>query len=115
MSAFPRARLVSIGKAIAATVIIAAFMIVVPLAPVLLAPFLALPAAHVVTRHWWASGLVVAVVASALLYLAAGMGIAFLVFMVVASAGMTLGWAVRAEWRFPRSLAFTTSSLLVAL
>jgi uncharacterized protein YybS (DUF2232 family) len=54
-------------------------------------------------------------VASALLYLVTGLGMAFLVFLVLASAGMTLGWAVRGGWRFPRSLASTTLSLLAAL
>ena len=38
MSALSRAPLVATGKAVAATVIIGAFMIIVPLAPVILAP-----------------------------------------------------------------------------
>jgi uncharacterized protein YybS (DUF2232 family) len=115
MSALSRAPLIATGKAVAATVIIGVFMILVPLAPVILTPFLALPLAHVVARHGWCSGIIVAVVASLLLYVGAGLGVAFLVFLVLASAGMMLGWAVRKGWRFPRSLAYTALSLLVAL
>jgi uncharacterized protein YybS (DUF2232 family) len=115
MSALSRAPLVSTGKAVAATVIIGVLMIIVPLAPVILAPFLALPLAYVVARHGWYSGLIVAVVASVLLYFGAGLGMAFLVFLVLASAGMMLGWAVRRGWRFPRSLTYTALSLLAAL
>ncbi len=115
MSALSRAPLVSMGKAVAVTVIIAALMIIVPLAPVILAPFLALPLAYVFARHGWRSGMIVAVLASVLLYFGAGMGMAFLVFLVLASAGMVLGGAVRGGWRFPRSLTFMTVSLLAAL
>jgi uncharacterized protein YybS (DUF2232 family) len=115
MSALSRAPLVSMGKAVAATVIIGAFMIIVPLAPVILAPFLALPLAYVVARHGWPSGPIVAVVASILLYFGAGLGMAFLVFLVLASAGTVAGWAVRRGWRFPRSLTYTALSLLAAL
>jgi hypothetical protein len=85
MSALSRAPLVSIGKAVAATVIIGVFMITVPLAPVVLAPFLALPLAYVVARHGWYSGIIVVVVASALLYVGAGLGMAFLVFLILAA------------------------------
>jgi len=115
MSALSRTPLVSMGKAVAATVIIGAFMIIVPLAPVILAPFLALPLAYVVARHGWHGGPIVAVVASILLYFGAGLGMAFLVFLVLASAGMVVGWAVRRGWRFPRSLTYTALSLLAAL
>lgn len=115
MSALSRAPLVSTGKAVAVTVIIGAFMIIVPLAPVVLAPFLALPLAYVVARHGWYTGLIVAFVASLLLYFGAGLGMAFLVFLVLGSAGMVLGWAVRRGWRFPRSLTYMAVSLLAAL
>ena len=107
--------LVSVGKAVAGTVIIAVLMLVVPLAPVVLAPFLALPLAYVVARHGWPSGVAVAVLAAVLLYLGAGSGFALLVFLVIASTGMTLGWALRSGWRFSRSLASMAVSLLVAL
>ena len=107
--------LVSVGKAVAGTVIIAVLMLILPLAPVVLAPFLALPLAYVVARHGWLSGVVVAVVAAALVYVGAGIGVALLVFLVTASTGMTLGWALRSGWRFPRSLASMAGSLLVAL
>jgi uncharacterized protein YybS (DUF2232 family) len=107
--------LVSVGKAVAGTVIIAVFMLMLPLGPVLLAPFLPLPVAYVVARHGWVSGTVVAVVSAALLYAGADLGTGLLVFLVVASTGMTLGWALRRDWRFPRSLAVMAASLLVAL
>jgi uncharacterized protein YybS (DUF2232 family) len=106
---------ISVGKAVGGTVVIAVLMIILPVAPVLLAPFLALPLAYVVARHGWVSGTVVAMVAAALLYVGAGIGVALLVFLVTVSVGMTLGWALRRGWRFPRSLAFTASSLLAAL
>jgi len=107
--------LVSVGKAVAGTVIIAVLMLILPLAPVVLAPFLALPLAYVVARHGWLSGVVVAVVVAALVFVGAGIGVALLVFLVTASTGMTLGWALRSGWRFPRSLASIAGSLLVAL
>ena len=107
--------LVSVGKAVAGTVIIAVLMLILPLAPVVLAPFLALPLAYVVARHGWLSGAVVAVVVAALVFVGAGIGVALLVFLVTASTGMTLGWALRSGWRFPRSLAAIAGSLLVAL
>ena len=107
--------LVSVGKAVAGTVIIAVLMLILPLAPVVLAPFLALPLAYVVARHGWLSGAVVAVVVAALMYVGAGTGVALLVFLATASTGMTLGWALRSGWRFPRSLASMAGSLLVAL
>jgi len=107
--------LVSVGKAVAGTVIIAVLMLLLPLAPVVFAPFLALPLAHVVARHGWLSGAVVAVVVAALLYVGAGIGVALLVFLAIASTGTTLGWALRSDWRFPRSLASVAGSLLAAL
>ena len=107
--------LVSVGKAVAGTVIIAVLMLILPLAPVVLAPFLALPLAYVVARHGWLNGVVVAVVVAALVFVGAGIGVALLVFLVTASTGMTLGWALRSGWRFPRSLASIAGSLLVAL
>jgi uncharacterized protein YybS (DUF2232 family) len=115
MSALSRAPLVSIGKAVAATVIIGVFMIMVPLAPVVLTPFLALPLAYVVARYGWYSGIIVAAVASAFLYVGAGLGMAFLVFLILAGAGMMLGMAVKRGWRFPLSLAYVALSLLAAL
>jgi Predicted membrane protein (DUF2232) len=107
--------LVSVGKAVAGTVIIAVLMVLLlPLAPVLIL-FLSLPVAYMVARHGWISGVVVAVLSAALMYVGAGIGTALLVFMVTASAGMALGWALRSGWRFPRSLAVVSGSLLVAL
>ena len=86
--------LVSVGKAVAGTVIIAALMLIVPLAPVVLAPFLALPLAYVVTRHGWVSGAAVAVVSPVLLYFGAGIGTALLVFMVIVESGHDFGMGV---------------------
>ena len=80
--------LVSVGKAVAGTVIIAVFMLILPLGPVLLAPFLSLPVAYVVARHGWVSGTVVAVLSAALLYVGADLGTGLLVFLVVMSTGM---------------------------
>ncbi len=107
--------LVSVGKAVAGTVIIAALMLIVPLAPAVLTPFLALPLAYVVARHGWASGLVVAVVSAALLYAGTGIDVALLVFLVVGSMGTAVGAALRYGWKFPRSLAVTAGSLLAAM
>lgn len=107
--------LVSVGKAVAGTVIIAVLMVfLLPVAPVLML-LLPLPVAYVVARHGWVGGAVVAVVSAALLYAGAGSSIALLVFLVVMSAGMTLGWALRSGWRFPRSLAVISGSFLVAV
>jgi uncharacterized protein YybS (DUF2232 family) len=105
----------SIGKAVAGIVIIAVFMLIVPFAAVVLAPFLALPLAYVVARHGWVSGGAVAAISAALLYFGAGTGPALLVLLVVLGAGMALGWALRSGWRFPRSLAAVAAALLVAL
>jgi uncharacterized protein YybS (DUF2232 family) len=58
---------------------------------------------------------VVAVASAALLYVGAGIGVALLLFLVMVSTGMTLGWALRSGWRFPRSLASVAVSLLVGL
>jgi uncharacterized protein YybS (DUF2232 family) len=107
--------LASVGKAVAGTVIITVLMLILPLAPVVLAPFLALPLAYVAARHGWVGGAVVAVVAPVLLYFGTGEGVALLVFLVTLSTGMTLGWALRSGWGFPRSLASMAVSLLVAL
>jgi uncharacterized protein YybS (DUF2232 family) len=107
--------LVSVGKAVAGTVIIAVLMVLLlPLAPLLLL-FLPLPVAYVVARHGWVSGLVVAGVSAALVYFGAGAGTGILSFLVIASTGITLGWALRSGWRFPRSLAVISGSLLAAL
>ena len=60
--------LVSVGKAVAGTVIIAVLMVLLlPLAPVLIL-FLSLPVAYMVARHGWISGVVVAVLSAALMY-----------------------------------------------
>ena len=107
--------LVSVGKAVAGTVIIAVFMFILPLGPMLLAPFLPLPIAYVVARHGWISGTVVAVLSAALVYAGADIRTGLLVFLIVASTGMTLGWAMRRGWRFPRSLSVMAASLLVGL
>lgn len=107
--------LISVGKAVAGTVMIAVLMLILPVAPVVLAPFLALPLAYVVARHGWVSGTLVAMVAAALLYVGAGIGVALLVFLVTVSVGTALGCALKSGWRFPRSLAFTAISLLVSL
>ena len=107
--------LVSVGKAVAGTVIIAVLMVfLLPLSPVLLL-ILPLPVAYVAARHGLVSGAVVAVVSAALLYLGAGSGTGLLALLVTGSTGITLGWALRSGWRFPRSLAVISGSLLVAL
>ena len=107
--------LVSVGKAIAGTAIIAALTVfLLPLAPVLLT-LLPLPAAYVTARHGWVSGLVTAVVSAAVLYFGAGAGMALLAFMLVVAAGMTLGMALRSGWRFSRTLWVMAVSMLVAL
>jgi uncharacterized protein YybS (DUF2232 family) len=106
--------LVSVGKAVAGTAVIAALMLLLPLAPVVLAPFLALPTAHVVARHGWVSGAVVAVVSAGLIYAGAGDGAALLVFLVTAGLGIVIGTAIRSGWKFPRSLALGTGALLGA-
>ena len=107
--------LVSVGKAVAGTVIIAVLMaFLLPLAPVFLF-FLPLPLAYTVARHGWIGGAVVAVLSAVLVYAGLGIGAGSLVFLVTASVGMTLGWALRSGWPFPRSLAVMSGSLLAAL
>ncbi len=104
----------SVAKAVAGTVIIAVLMVLLlPAAPVLML-FLPLPGAYLTARFGWMYGLSVAVVAAALVYLGAGVSVALLTFLVCVSVGMTLGWALRQGWRFPRSLVVMSGALLVA-
>jgi hypothetical protein len=107
--------LLPVGKAILGTAIMAALVVLLlPLAPVLLA-LLPLPAAYVTARHGWVSGLVTAVVAGAVLYVGWGVEMGLLVFVLVVGAGLTLGLALRAGWRFSRTLWLTAVAILVVL
>lgn len=107
--------LVSVGKAVAGTVIIAVLSVyLVPIAP-LLAVLLPLPVAYVTARHGWVGGAVVVAVSALLLYPGTGPGVALLAFLLAVSLGLTLGWALRRGWRFSLSLAVMSGALLVAL
>src|SRR5512147_1461399 len=107
--------LVSVAKAVAGTVMIAVLMLILPLAPVVLAPFLALPVAYVVARHGRIGGAIVAAFSAVLLYFAAGAGAALLIFVITGGAGLALGWALRSGWRFSRTLAVVALSLLAGV
>jgi uncharacterized protein YybS (DUF2232 family) len=106
--------LVSMGKAVVSTVIIGVCLFIVPLAPLVLAPLLALPLAYVVARHGRGSGVVVAAVVGALLWAVVGEGPALLVFLVLITCGLVLGWALSKGWGFSRTLGWTSGSLVLA-
>lgn len=107
--------LVSVGKAVAGTVLLAVLAVYLVIIAPVMAVFLPLPVAYVTARHGWLAGVVVTVVSALLLYPAAGPGVALMAFLLTVSLGLTLGSALRRGWRFPRSLAVMSGSLLVAL
>ncbi len=104
-----------VGKAAAVTVIMGLCMAGMPLAILVLLPFLALPLAHVVARLGALNGLIVAVVTGALVYVGAGVGMAALVLLIALGMGVVLGHAVRKGWTFAQSLAATSGAALAAL
>jgi uncharacterized protein YybS (DUF2232 family) len=107
--------LVSVGKAVAATVIISVLAVYLVIIAPVFAVLLPLPVAYVTARHGWLGGAAVVVVSALLLYPGTGPGVALLTFLLAVSLGLTLGWALRGGWRFSRSLAVMSGALLAAL
>ncbi len=103
-----------IVKATAVTVVIGLCLLIFPLAPIILTPFLVLPLAHLVASRGVTSGVVVAVITGGLVYLVGGASSALLVFLLILCMGIGIGQAVRRGWRFGRSLAATAGAALLA-
>jgi uncharacterized protein YybS (DUF2232 family) len=106
---------VPVGKAALVTAIMGMSIVVLPLMPAIMLPFLALPLAHVVARWGVKSGAIVSVLPAALIYVGAGAPLAVLVLLLTLGIGMTLGWAVRKGWTFERGFALTACGGLTAL
>lgn len=107
--------LVSVGKTVAAIVIIAGLAVyLLPVAPVLMV-LLPLPVAYVAAKYGWIASATAVAVSAVLLYFAMGPGVTLMTLLLAVSAGMTLGWALRRGWRFSRTLAVMSGSVLVAL
>jgi uncharacterized protein YybS (DUF2232 family) len=88
---------------------------ILPVVPVLLVPFLALPVAHVTARWGIRIGVIVAMVAAGLMYAGLGASAAAFVFLLTMGMGLSIGTAMRGGWRFSRALAFTTGGAVSAL
>jgi uncharacterized protein YybS (DUF2232 family) len=102
------------GKAIAATVIMGLCVALVPILPVFIFPFLALPVALVVARWGIGPGLAVAVAAGLLVYAGVGLSAVMLVFLLVVGVGALLGESLRRDWSFARTFGSTALSALLA-
>lgn len=107
--------LTSVVKGVAATVVLGLCVAVFPLAPVLLTPFVALPAAHVCARWGTRMGAVVAVVAGVLVYVGMGIGTAVLIFLLAMGLGTIIGSALRKSWRFAGTFGFAALVTLFSL
>lgn len=100
--------LASVVKGVAATVVLGLCVAVFPLVPVVLIPFVALPAAHVCARWGTRMGAVVAVAAGVLIYVGLGIGAAVLIFLLAMGLGTIIGSALRRGWRFAGTFGFAT-------
>lgn len=114
MKASTSVALVSVGKATAATVIVGVGLGVFPLAPVLLVPFLLLPASHVVARWGVPHAVGLAFVSGGLIYVAVGLGVALLAFLLVAAGGTAAGLVIREGRGLGRGLGTTAAAVLAA-
>lgn len=114
MKASTSVALVSVGKATAATVILGVCLGIFPLAPVVLVPFLILPPAHVVARWGVLQGVGLAVVSGGLIYVAVGLGIAMLAFLLIAAGGTAAGLVIREGRSLGRGLGTTAGAVLAA-
>jgi hypothetical protein len=92
--------LLAVGKATAATTIMGLLLAILPLAPAIIIPFLALPLAHIVARRGMQYGLIVAVLSAALVYVGAGLRPQCLVLFFILGIGMVLGRAILRGWKF---------------
>ncbi len=111
-----RSPLLSVVKASAVTFVMGFSLVVLPMVPALIAPFLALPAAFVVAR-WGlrACGVLSAVISALLIWVMVGIPTAVLVLFSSRSIGMLLGWALSAGWRFEPTLVATSGGALGAV
>ncbi len=107
--------LLAVGKATAATTIMGLLLAILPFAPAIIVPFLALPLAHIVARRGTQYGLIVAVLSAALVYVGAGAPAAVLVLFFVLGIGVMLGRAILRGWKFEWSIALTAGGAFVAM
>jgi uncharacterized protein YybS (DUF2232 family) len=114
MKASTSVALISLGKATAATVIVGVCLGIFPLAPVVLVPVLVLPLAHAVARWGLLQGVAVAVVSGGLIYVAAGLGLALLAFLLVGCAGTAAGLVIRQRRALGPGLGVTAAAVLLA-
>jgi len=115
MKALSRVALAGVGRATAVTVVMGLCVAILPLAPPVVIPFLALPLAHTVATRGIPAGSIVAVVSGALVYFVGGVGPGVLTFVLVLGAGTLLGTAVRRRWSFGKSLGSLAGTALAAL
>jgi len=85
-----------------------------PLGPVLVLPFLALPAAHVMARWGLPYAVLLVVISGGLLFLFVDQGMASLVFLTLLTMGVTLGLAVSRFWTFGKTLVSTAAAAVGA-
>lgn len=111
----PRSPLLSVAKASAATIIIGVCLVMLPVVPALIVPFLVLPVAYVTARWGLKYGALTLVVAALLVYVGVGAPTAALVFLFVAGIGLPLGRALAADRTFERTLASTVGGALAAM
>ncbi len=102
-------------KAAAVTVILGVCMSFMPLGLPVLVPFLALPPAYLVAIGSLRQGLLLALVVGALVWFAAGLGMASVLVLLLLGLGAVLGEALRRHWSFGKTLAATASGTLAAL
>jgi len=110
----PSPAFVRFGKATAITVVLGVCMAFFPLGPVLVLPFLALPAAHVMARWGLPYAVLLVVISGGLLFLFVDQGMASLVFLTLLTMGVTLGLAVSRFWTFGKTLVSTAAAAVGA-
>ena len=102
------------GKATAFTVVLGACMAFLPLGPALVMPFVVLPVAHLLARWGSAYAVLLVCIAGGLMFVVADLGMASMVFLILAGLGITLGLAVRGSWSFGKTLVSTASATAAA-
>ncbi len=95
------AALSRLGAATALTVVLGLSMAFIPLGPMLVMPFLVLPAAHLLARWGLPYAALLVVVAGGLMVLLADMGWHRYLLML-AALSTALGLAIRRRWSFGR-------------
>lgn len=101
------------GKATVATAVLGLAMAYLPLGLAVFMPFLVLPVVHLLVRRGVAVALAALIIASALVFLLADVGMASLVFLALLTLGVTLGEAIRRSWRFDVALGSVAGATMV--